>query len=85
MVRILLQDAVNHNADVIATTCPMCDVNLEVYQAQVNREFGTQYSIPVMYFTQLMGMAFGIAPSTLGIGKQQVSSASMLAIAQNIK
>ncbi len=85
MVRILLQDAVNQNADVIATTCPMCNVNLEVYQNQVNREFGTQYSIPVMYFTQLMGLALGIVPGHLGIGKEQISGASMLAFAQNTK
>jgi heterodisulfide reductase subunit B len=62
MVHILLQDAVNRKADVIATTCPMCNVNLEVYQGQVNREFGTQFAIPVMYFTQLMGVALGIKP-----------------------
>jgi heterodisulfide reductase subunit B2 len=85
MVHVLLQDAVNHGADVIATTCPMCDVNLEVYQSQVNREFGTHYAIPIMYFTQLMGLAFGIVPGQLGLGKQQVSGESMLAIAQNTR
>ena len=85
MVRILLQDAIDHDANVIATTCPMCNVNLEVYQSQVNREFGTHYSIPVMYFTQLMGLALGIIPGQLGIMKQQISGESMLAIAQNTK
>lgn len=73
MVRILLKDAIDHGADVIATTCPMCNVNLEVYQDQVNREFGTQYSIPVMYFTQLMGMALGITSRRLGIAKMPVA------------
>jgi len=78
MVRILLKDALDHEADVIATTCPMCNVNLEVYQDQVNREFGTHYSIPVMYFTQLMGMALGIAPRHLGIMKAPVPKAQVL-------
>ena len=81
MVNILLQDAVNRKADVIATTCPMCNVNLEVYQSQVNREFGTQYSIPVMYFTQLMGVALGIKPAKLGIGKEVVPGEPVLAFA----
>ncbi|HLE91299.1 MAG TPA: heterodisulfide reductase-related iron-sulfur binding cluster, partial [Anaerolineales bacterium] len=81
MVHILLQDAVNRKADVIATTCPMCNVNLEVYQSQVNREFGTQFSIPVMYFTQLMGVALGIKPGKLGIGKELVSGEPVLAFA----
>jgi heterodisulfide reductase subunit B len=77
MVYKLLQDAVNSNANVIATTCPMCNVNVEVYQSQVNREFGTNFSIPVMYFTQLMGMALGIEPKRIGVG------ASMLSLAQS--
>ncbi|MDP1714580.1 MAG: CoB--CoM heterodisulfide reductase iron-sulfur subunit B family protein [Anaerolineales bacterium] len=81
MVHILLQDAVNRKADVIATTCPMCNVNLEVYQGQVNREFGTQFAIPVMYFTQLMGVALGIKPEKLGIGKELVSGEPVLAFA----
>jgi heterodisulfide reductase subunit B2 len=72
MVRILLKDAIDHGADVIATTCPMCNVNLEVYQGQVNSEFGTNYSIPVMYFTQLMGMAMNIPSRRLGIAKVPV-------------
>lgn len=72
MVGILLKDAIDHGADVIATTCPMCNVNVEVYQDQVNRELGTQYSIPVMHFTQLMGMAMGITSRRLGITKASV-------------
>jgi heterodisulfide reductase subunit B len=75
MVEKLLQDAVDSHAQIIATTCPMCNVNLEVYQSQVNREFGTKYSIPVVYFTQLMGSAFGCSPKHLGINKEIIPRA----------
>jgi heterodisulfide reductase subunit B len=78
MVYELLQDAANRDVDVIATICPMCNINLEVYQRQVNREYGTDFSIPAMYFTQLIGLALGLAPGRLGIGKELVSMASML-------
>jgi heterodisulfide reductase subunit B2 len=78
MVRNLLQSAVASQASVIATACPMCQVNLEVYQQQVNLEFGTNFSFPVMYFTQLIGLAFGIKPKKLGIGKEFVSFAPSL-------
>ena len=43
MIRLLLQNAVDSGADVIATACPLCQVNLECYQTQVNEEFGTDY------------------------------------------
>lgn len=75
MIQKLLQDAVDSHAQIIATTCPMCNVNLEVYQSQVNREFGTKYSIPVVYFTQLMGSAFGCSPKSLGINKEIIPRA----------
>ena len=85
MVRILLQDAVDSGAAVIATTCPMCDVNLEVYQDQVNREFGTHFAVPVMYFTQLMGLALGIAPAKLGVGKSELASLQAKAVPQPVE
>ena len=78
MVYRLLLDAENRGADVIATTCPMCNVNLEVYQRQVNREYNTDFAIPAMYFTQLIGLALGIAPGRLGIGKELVQLAPSL-------
>ena len=81
MVRNLLQGAVDREAAVIATACPLCQVNLECYQKQVNSEFGTDFSVPVMYFTQLLGLALGIPPKRLGIGKELVSTTLALSFA----
>ena len=75
MVRILLYNAVSSGADVIATACPLCQVNLECYQTQVNEEFGTDFAVPVLYFTQLMGLALGMSRRQLGIGSELVSVA----------
>jgi heterodisulfide reductase subunit B len=78
MVRNLLQSAVDSDATVIATACPMCQVNLECYQQQVNTEFGTKFNFPVLYFTQLIGLALGVPEKKLGIGKEFVSLAPSL-------
>ena len=78
MIRHLLYNATRSGAEVIATACPLCQVNLECYQLQVNEEFGTDFSIPILYFTQLMGLAFGIAPRKLGIGSELVSTLPIL-------
>lgn len=72
MVRNLLECAVRAKADLIVTACPLCQVNLECYQKQVNREFGTDLNVPVIYFTQLLGLALGIPPKRLGIGSELV-------------
>ena len=74
MVRILLESAEKNGADVIATVCPMCQVNLECYQNAVNEEFGTNFHLPILYFTQLFGIALGISPKKLGFGIEMVSA-----------
>ncbi len=75
MVRTLLQSAVDCETNVIATACPLCQVNLECYQPQVNEEFGTNFNMPVLYFTQLLGLAMGLPPKKVGIGSELVSAA----------
>ncbi len=75
MIRVLLHNAVSSGADVIATACPLCQVNLECYQTAVNEEFGTDFNVPVLYFTQLMGVALGMPRRQLGIGTELVSAA----------
>jgi heterodisulfide reductase subunit B len=82
MVRNLLQSAVDCKAGVIATACPLCQVNLECYQTQINREFGTNFNMPVMYFTQLVGLAMGIPAKQLGVGTELVSTKPVLSVAQ---
>lgn len=82
MVRSLLQTAEDAGADVIATACPLCQINLELYQTEVNREFGTTLSMPIMYFTQLLGLAFGISAKKLGIGTEVVPTDDVLRCAR---
>jgi heterodisulfide reductase subunit B len=52
--RQLLQNAADFDADVIVTLCPMCQLNLDAYQSDVNKFFNTKFHIPILYFTQVM-------------------------------
>jgi heterodisulfide reductase subunit B2 len=63
----LLLCAEKDQADCIAVTCPLCQINLDAYQGAVNRKFGTNFNLPILYFTQLMGMAFGVGSTELGL------------------
>jgi heterodisulfide reductase subunit B len=74
MIHIILKNAVDNEAEVIATACPMCQINLECYQNQVNEEFGTHFRVPVVYFTQLIGLAMGIPNSKIGLGSELVKA-----------
>jgi heterodisulfide reductase subunit B len=79
MIRRLLYGADQYNADVMVTLCPMCQLNLDAYQENVNRFFKTSYNIPILYFTQLIGLAFGHSAEELGLGKEFVSAKDALA------
>jgi heterodisulfide reductase subunit B len=74
----LLRNASEYQADVIVTLCPMCQLNLDAYQDAVNKFYKTNYHIPVLYFTQLMGLAWGMSPEELEIGKEFISAAPVL-------
>lgn len=79
LIRRLLQNAQDHQADVIVTLCPMCQLNLDAYQSQVNNHFKTNFNLPVLFFTQMIGLAMGMEPEELGIGKEFVSAKAALA------
>ncbi|RJP18532.1 MAG: disulfide reductase [Candidatus Omnitrophota bacterium] len=64
---ILLNEAQKRGANVIATSCPLCQFNLECYQGSMNRKFNGSVDLPAAYFTQLMGMAYGISNRELGL------------------
>jgi heterodisulfide reductase subunit B len=78
LIRRLLHNAAEYDADAIVTLCPICQLNLDAYQSNVNRHFGTNFNIPILFFTQMIGLALGMKPKELGIGKEFVSAEPML-------
>jgi len=69
----LLESAASNGAECLVTVCPLCQTNLDAYQSRVNRKFKTNYKLPVLFYTQLMGIAFGIDGKTLGLNTNIVS------------
>jgi heterodisulfide reductase subunit B len=57
----------------------MCQLNIDAYQHEMNHYFGTDYHMPILFCTQLMGLAFGKEPQELGIGVELVSARNALA------
>lgn len=74
----ILEEAKAVGANAIAVGCPLCHVNLDTRQTEVEQEYGTKYGMPVFYFTQLMGLAMGVAPDKLGLRKHFVSADGLL-------
>lgn len=64
---ILLKEARRRGAEAIATICPLCQFNLDAYQAEMNKEFGEAFDMPVLYLTQALGFVLGANPEELGL------------------
>ncbi len=78
----LLQAAVDTNAEIIATACPLCQMNLEAYQGKINNLYGRDFSIPVVYFSHLVGAALGIAPKEMGLDKMLIEPVKLCELAK---
>jgi heterodisulfide reductase subunit B2 len=63
---ILLREASRRGANVITTVCSLCQFNLEAYQDDIAGKF-EPVSMPVLHFTQLLGLAFGLSKKELGL------------------
>lgn len=80
----ILCEATERKADFIVTTCPMCQMNLESFQDKINARFKTSYRVPVLYFSQVLGLALGIKADKLGLGRHIVSTAELTARARGV-
>jgi heterodisulfide reductase subunit B len=56
----------------------LCHVNLDARQKQIEEEFKEAFHLPILYFTQLMGLAFGLGSKALGLDKHFVNPLPLL-------
>ena len=78
LIHKLLDNALENGAQCIVTPCPLCQTNLDAYQSRVNSKFKTHYNLPVLFISQLIGLALGIDPESLGLNTNIVSPSEVL-------
>ncbi len=78
LVLNILQTAEKCGADVIATECPTCHTGLEMHQIRAEKSLGVKTRPVMLYFTQLLGLAFGLSPRKLGIHENVSDSLDLL-------
>jgi heterodisulfide reductase subunit B len=74
----ILREAKEAGANIIAVACPLCQANLDGRQRQIEETYQVRYQIPILYITQLMGLAFGAFPKEVGIQKLITSPQEVL-------
>ncbi|NWF91915.1 MAG: 4Fe-4S dicluster domain-containing protein [Syntrophaceae bacterium] len=76
--RKILKNAKAVGAEAIVVACPLCHVNLDARQKQIEEKYKERYRLPILYFTQLMGVAFGLHAGDLGLDKHFINPMPLL-------
>lgn len=79
LVGEILEAAKLVGADVIAVACPLCQANLDMRQEMAAKRYRTTYDIPIIYISQLIGLAQGKKARALGLDKHVVSTNKVIA------
>jgi succinate dehydrogenase / fumarate reductase, cytochrome b subunit len=73
-----LGDAADADADCLVTPCPLCHLNLDLQQPLAERVVGRELNMPVLHLPQLIGLALGLSPKELGLGRHIVKPTSVI-------
>ena len=79
LIRRLIVEAERVGAHAMVTVCPMCQMNVDFYQREMNHHFKEDHHMPILFFTQLMGLAYGMPAAKLGFGREIISARPALA------
>jgi heterodisulfide reductase subunit B len=82
LIKNIIEAAYDGGADMIVTPCPVCQMNVEVYQDQINAKYGTKFHIPVVYYSTLMVVAYGKSGKQAGLDGQIIRAKQLEEIAE---
>ena len=80
-IRDIVESAYDHGAEMIVTPCQLCQANVEIYQSEINKKQGTKFNMPVVYYTQLMSVAYGGSATQAGLDGQLIRASLLEQIA----
>jgi heterodisulfide reductase subunit B len=69
----IIRDAVDRGAEAMIVACPMCHSNLDMRRGAINSFLGEKIDIPVLYATQVLGLALGLDRKALGLQRHFVN------------
>jgi heterodisulfide reductase subunit B2 len=83
LMKEILDEVKTSGAEVVATPCPLCQTNLEMYQPEINKRFGTDFNFPVVFYTQLLAVAMGLdSKKDAGLHQHLIPADAVLARAK---
>lgn len=80
-IKDIIELAYDHGADMIVTPCPVCQMNVEMYQGHINKKYNTKFKMPVTCYSQLMAVAYGSNTKEAGLNGNIIRATQLEEIA----
>lgn len=68
----IMRDAADRGAEAVVVACPMCHTNLDLRRPAIEKVAGRKFDIPVLYISQVVGLALGLNERQLGLHRHHV-------------
>jgi heterodisulfide reductase subunit B len=68
----IVSDAAARGAEAIVVACPMCHSNLDLRRGAIDAALGARHDVPVLFVTQVVGLALGLPAKALGLHRHFV-------------
>jgi heterodisulfide reductase subunit B len=81
LIKDIIEAAYDGGADMIVTPCPVCQMNVEVYQNHINQKYNTKFKMPVVYYSTLMSVAYGKSAKEAALDGQVIRAKQLEEIA----
>jgi len=81
LIKDIIEAAYDGGADMIVTPCPVCQMNVEVYQNHINAKYSTKFKMPVVYYSQMLSVAYGAGVAEAGLNGQVIRAKKLEDIA----
>ncbi len=82
LIKDIIEAAYDGGADMIVTPCPVCQLNVEAYQNDINAKYKTKFNMPVVYYSTLMSVAYGKDRKQSGLDGQIITPKQLEEIAK---
>jgi heterodisulfide reductase subunit B len=81
----ILKNAKASGADAVIAACPMCHANLDMRQLDIASRLGVKHNMPIVYLSELLGIALGLTPHELGLDKHFIPTNAIISKAHPVK
>ncbi len=78
MTKTVLNSINDANVDLMGVICPSCFDSFDIGQIRVSKKFGLDFTIPPVYYFQMLALAQGLAPQEVGLDKHKLKPVKLL-------